>query len=178
MWKERTRFLLIVSVLGVTVGTVAFFGALDRRPPRDEIFGHMHKPAYRPGDDVTGQWEPLVLRQCDGRTTRWLTTRADPLFVVNLPSEDVIAPLTAAAPLPARIIVGIAPFTLPPMPPGIAFYHRRTVFMCNWLQRLFPALGITIDYPVIQFEALPDPKSDSFGVTPPHSYNPGLGRGL
>jgi hypothetical protein len=144
-----------IIALGIALGTFFFYGVLDRESPRGEIYGYTHKLSYRPGEVVTGQWYILVRRRADGHTIRWLSSDADPLFFVNLPSEDVVGPIAEDTPIPAYIVVGIAPFTLPPMPEGKAYYHRRTIYYNNWLQRLFPALGVVVDYPVIDFQVLP-----------------------
>jgi hypothetical protein len=159
------RWGLVLFYIGVVLaGTGAAFvtrAALDTNPPRQQIFGYTHRTSYVIGDQVTGQWRLMAMRACDGQSIRWLTSSSDRSYIINLPTENVVLP-DNIGPLPTFVMIGIAPFQLPPMPVGLAYYHRRTIYACNWLQKSFPGwFGIEVEYPVLEFYV-----SDS-GLNPP-----------
>jgi hypothetical protein len=151
----QRRWRLVLFYVGVVaLGTGAGFittAAFDNRLPREQIYGQTHKASYQISEEVTGQWRFLALRNCSGHTIRWLTSSADRHFIFNLPSTDVVLP-DEAGPFPAYVTVAFVPFELPPMPAGIAYYHRKTTYACNWLQKSFPYwFGNELAFPVIEF---------------------------
>jgi hypothetical protein len=161
----RRHWGLVLFYAGVlALGTGAAFvttAAFDNRLPREGVYGHTHKSSYRIGEEVTGQWRFMAIRNCTGHSIRWLTSSADRNFIYNLPSTDVVLPETAG-PFPTYVTISFVPFVLPPMPVGIAYFHRKTTYTCNWLQKSFPYwFGNELAFPVIEFYV-----RDS-GVNPP-----------
>lgn len=155
-------FLMIVVPMGITAAVVAR-AMLDRKPPRLEIRGVPSAPAFRHGEFFSGLWTMTFVRDCPGWAQRTVSAGPDSGVEQALPAEHVRGGSRVPPKTPfAEWKVPISGFPISEyLPPGPAYYELSVVFQCNWLQRLFPALGIKIDYPVIEFEVLPADPADS-----------------
>lgn len=162
-WIPRHPFLALRRLLIGLLLVQLWLWIYDRDPPRTNVEGTARKTVFTAGETFEASWRMTITRLCPGNVARWLTTEADPNWVLIIANQALSSDqgMDANSPLPARRTVEVAPFVIPSHAPldndpeiPQAAYHVQVAFHCNPLHRLFP---IYVNYPVIRFKiAKPD----------------------